>query len=161
MPKARDLNQGAEGFVRLLYKQMREMIHPHGREHEPGGRDPVEQPLGFHRDVSIDRNTLADGQVLKYEAATDTFVFGAGAGTPHGAFLRIDELDTLSLPATVDGPLNLSGANRTILDTNQASDGTVTATITTGTWTDNARLSVTITAATGGATYFLVDWLIA
>ena len=43
----------ADQFLRQLYTRIAAMLHPHHREHEPGGKDPVQIPLGFIKDMTI------------------------------------------------------------------------------------------------------------
>ena len=65
----------AEAFLTLLwrhiYQRVRMMLHPHHFEHEPGGKDLVELPIGALKDVEIGKDTaenpLASGDYLFYD----------------------------------------------------------------------------------------------
>jgi hypothetical protein len=163
----------ADAIWRLVFQRVRGMLHPHHFRHEPGGDDEVRQPLGFHVDVNIDRDTLADGDTLVYAAATDTWSNGAGggAGTSHGVHL------SLALPATVipPGPCNLSGSARTIKAVLATTDdSTVAGTVSAGgtsissvpctrqnglsiTWADGDSITVDLTDAGSDGTYLAID----
>ena len=100
---------------------------------------------------------------------------GSGGGTPHQAYIAIP-LPADSVPP---GPLNQSGADRTISKVTILSDGEVAATGVTGygafsisaggdtlttstpaTWADGTRLSVTGLTSGADATYVVIDWLV-
>jgi hypothetical protein len=112
-----DPTHEAEAFLSLLwrniYTRVRAMLHPHHFEHEPGGKDKISIPVGFLRNVTIDPDTVAVGQVLVVDAVGadgETWVTGAGGGGSHQVHFSV------MLPATIipPGPCNITGTNFTI-----------------------------------------------
>ena len=167
----------ADQFLRQLYTRIAAMLHPHHREHEPGGIDPVQIPLGFIKDMTITNPVV--GQMIGCIAANDAggswgnVAGGGGAGTPHGIHLY------LSLPATIIplGPCNVSGSAYTITSIRFASDGEVSGSCTPGgsfsfaagggvdrtdslsvAWTDDTVMAVTIDEPQGvDGTWLTID----
>lgn len=81
------IDHEAEVFIgqlwRDIYGRIRKIMHPHGYEHNPGGRDPLKLPLGSLADV--DATAPADGEVLTYVAANTQWEPAAAAGGGGGA----------------------------------------------------------------------------
>ena len=122
------IDHQAASFIALLwrdlYNRIRELMHPHRHEHEPGGKDQVHLPLGFLTDVTL--TSPSDGEVLTYDLATTAWINGAGGGGgAHQAHLGIP------LPASVvpPGPTNITGAAYTVTAVRIASDGDVYGTV--------------------------------
>ena len=77
-----DPSHEAEAFLSLLwrhiYVRVRGMLHPHHKEHEPGGSDQLSLRLGFLANVNA--STPSGGQALVYDSATEKWIPGAGGG---------------------------------------------------------------------------------
>lgn len=92
----------AEALFRNLYQRIRQIIHPHHWEHEPGGKDEVHFPLGFVRDVTL--TDVQDTEVLSYDATSGVWINKdiADVGDPY----EHDILDHQDTPyKAYDAPL--------------------------------------------------------
>ena len=141
-----DVSHEATAYVTLLwrhiYERVRGMLHPHHREHEPGGRDMLELRLGELHNVYA--ATPGDGQALVYQASTTHWIPGAATGTSrHQAHFSV------SLPTIVDpppGPTNITGSDMTIKAIRFASDGACSGAVSPGgTFVFGAGGGVTLT----------------
>jgi hypothetical protein len=184
MPSDPQLSQAVQGFLSQMWQHVdatiRAMIGHHREQHEPGGKDAVRIPLEFLANVNA--TVPMDGDVLTYqelEQYTGTWIAAApegGGGSAHQVYAYI-ALPTTENPVPL-GPINLSGATRTISKINYKSDGEISGTCSGGSfafaegggedldtglsasWSDGARLSVSVSAEGTDGTYLIIDWLV-
>lgn len=136
------IDHQAASFIALLwrdlYNRIRELMHPHRHEHEPGGKDQVHLPLGFLSDVTL--TSPSDGEVLTYDLATTAWINGAGGGGggEHQAYVGT------GLPTSVvpPGPVNITSTNFTITAVSISFDGTVTGKFDAGSYTNTFSSAV-------------------
>jgi hypothetical protein len=134
----------------------------------------VQEEDGSPDVANVQRLRFPNGALTDHGGGDISVAGGSGEGTPHQAWLAIP------LPADTipPGPLNQSGADRTISKVNILSDGEVAgsvigygafsisagggvlATSTPVTWADATRLSVTGLTLGTDATYLIIDWLV-
>ena len=120
----------ADQFLRQLYTRIAAMLHPHHREHEPGGIDPLRLPLGSLVDVTITSPVV--GQVIICSTANDaegTWVNGAaGAGSGmHGVHVGL--AGPISVGSVPPGPVNPFDVSLTIKSVFVYADDAVTVTV--------------------------------
>src|SRR5512139_3627737 len=121
-----DASHEAKAWVSLLwthiYTRVRAMIHPHHKEHEPGGNDALRLPLSGLSDVYL--SGVGDGDTIIYESVTGHWIPGAGGGGAGQAFFEMYGL----FEGTIPGPTNLTGGALTItrvyIKSNGACSGT-------------------------------------
>lgn len=177
-----DPTHEAEAFLSLLwrniYTRVRQMLHPHHFEHEPGGKDRVSLPVGFLRNVTIDPDTVAVGQTLVVDAVGDdgeTWVNGAGGGGASDGQAFFQVVGSIST-GYIPGPTNIFGTAVTITRVLfSAGDDVAGAEVLTGqafsfsgggsddntglsvTWADGERLGMNITSAGTVPSYLTAD----
>ncbi len=173
----RDPEHEAEAFLTLLwrhiYQRVRAMLHPHHREHEPGGKDPLVLDLGQLHNV-FDAG-IADGQPVVWQASTRHYIPGSLGGVGQAFF----EMTGGIVVSTILGPVNLTGAALTITRAYIRADGAVTGSVTAGgtvcsisygagggttdndplsvSWADGASLAAVVATSGGDGTSLCVD----
>ena len=171
-----DVSHPAQVFISQLwsdiYTRVRGMLHPHHKEHEPGGKDQLQLNLGHLYDVYV--NSVDNGETIIYDEATEHWIPGTATGG-GGIGQAFFEMFGSVYVATVPGPTNLTGAALTITRVLIASDGACTGTTAgqafsfgvgggsddnTGlstSWGDGVALSAAIATAGTDGTYLTVD----
>ncbi len=174
-----DPGHEADAFITKLwadiYARVRGMLHPHHREHEPGGKDQIKLRLGEL--FNVYDSGVTDGQAIVYQASSGHYVPGAAGGGGTGqAFFEMFGSVTV---ATVPGPTNLTGSTLTITRCFISSDGACTGSVTAGgtvatfsfaagggtsdndslsvSWSDGASLAAVVATAGTDGTYLTVD----
>ncbi len=173
-PPTYDPQPAANSYASLLWKHINDFVKiwlkNHHYNHEPGGVDEVQIPLGGLADVTLG-SAVANGDALVYSAAGTCWTNGAGGGGgPHQVHFSV------LLPVTVipPGPTNITGAVMMITAVRFSSDGGVSGTLTPGgsfsvnnsvdrtddlaiPWVDGRTMTLAIASQDGDGTYLTID----
>jgi hypothetical protein len=171
-----DPTHEAERFISLLwndiYSRVRSMLHPHHKEHEPGGADQLRLQLGHLFDVYV--SGVEDGETIIWDEETEHWIPGVATGGGSGAGQAFFEMYGLFV-GTVPGPTNLTGGALTISRVLITADGACTGTAAgqafsfvagggsddntglTTNWADGSGLSCIVATIGTTGTYLTVD----
>lgn len=173
---------GASAVLQGLVQFVMAHLHPHHREHEPGGKDRIYLLVSALKNMTETTPAVGHAVIISSVGADGVpqYVNGpvSAAVTKHGAYCYVP-LPCSTGAVSPPGPLNISGSAHTISAVNFRSDGTIACTATGGSydsstngadyqitglstnWADDAALAVTITSGGTDGTYLVIDWAVA